>query len=413
MTAAPVFADLVGQERVVDQLSQAAAAAAALLRGDSALGMTHAWLFTGPPGSGRSVAARAFAAALLCPDQGCGHCPSCHQVQAGTHPDLMLVRPDGLSYGVKQTRDLVLRAAGAPSGGRWQVVLFEDADRATEQAANALLKAIEEPSPRTVWLLCAPSAEELVTTIRSRCRLVTLRTPPAEAVAEVLTRRDGVDPARALAAARAAQGHVGRAKRLATDPDAAQRRAEVLRVPTRVVSLGTALTAAAGLVKSAEQEAAAITEELNEPERAALRKAFGEGSTGKGVAKAVRGGAGALSDLEARQKSRATRLKRDALDRALLDLAAFYRDVLVLQFGAEADLDLASAGYEDELRQLAAAGSPESTVRRIEAIMACRERLELNVAPLLAVEEMTLSLFASLTEAPLSPTLASAPLSPS
>jgi DNA polymerase III subunit delta' len=246
-----------------------------------------------------------------------------------------------------------------------------------------------------VWLLCAPSAEELVTTIRSRCRLVTLRTPPASAVAEVLTRRDGVDPARALVAARAAQGHVGRAKRLATDPEAASRRAEVLRVPTRVVSLGTALTAAASLVKAAEQEAAAITEELNEPEKAALRKAFGEGSTGKGVAKAVRGAAGALSDLEARQKSRATRLKRDALDRALLDLAAFYRDVLVVQFGAEGDLDLASAGYEDELRQLAAAGSPESTVRRIEAIMTCRERLELNVAPLLAVEEMALSLFAS------------------
>ncbi len=307
----------------------------------------------------------------------------------------MLVRPDGLSYGVKQTRDLVLRAAGAPSGGRWQVVLFEDADRATEQAANALLKAIEEPSPRTVWLLCAPSAEELVTTIRSRCRLVTLRTPPASAVAEVLTRRDGVDPSRALAAARAAQGHIGRAKRLATDPDAAARRAEVLRVPTKVVSLGTALTAAAGLVKAAEQEAAAVTEELNEPEKAALRRAFGEGSTGKGVAKAVRGAAGALSDLEARQKSRATRLKRDALDRALLDLAAFYRDVLVLQFGAEADLDLGSSGYEDELRQLAAGSSPESTVRRMEAIMACRERLELNVAPLLAVEEMTLTLFAS------------------
>ena len=393
--AAPVFDDLVGQDRVVDQLSRASAAAASLLRGQSALGMTHAWLFTGPPGSGRSVAARAFAAALLCPNQGCGHCPSCHQVQAGTHPDLMLVRPDGLSYGVKQTRDLVLRAAGAPSGGRWQVVLFEDADRATEQAANALLKAIEEPSPRTVWLLCAPSAEELVTTIRSRCRLVTLRTPPADAVAGVLTRRDGVDPARALAAARAAQGHVGRAKRLATDPDAASRRAEVLRVPTKVVSLGTALTAAAGLVKAAEQEAAAVTEELNEPEKAALRKAFGEGSTGKGVAKAVRGAAGALSDLEARQKSRATRLKRDALDRALLDLAAFYRDVLVLQFGAGADLDLSSAGYEDELRQLASGSSPESTVRRIEAIMACRERLELNVAPLLAVEEMTLTLFAS------------------
>jgi DNA polymerase III subunit delta' len=392
--AAPVFDDLVGQEPVVAQLKQAAAAAAGLLRGGPSLGMTHAWLFTGPPGSGRSVAARAFAAALLCPDQGCGHCPSCHQVRAGTHPDLMLVRPDGLSYGVKQTRDLVLRAAGAPSGGRWQVVLFEDADRATEQAANALLKAIEEPSPRTVWLLCAPSAEELVTTIRSRCRLVTLRTPPASAVAGVLSRRDGVDPAVALAAARAAQGHIGRARRLATDPEAAQRRDEVLRVPARITSLGSALSAAAGLVKAAEQEAAAVTEELNVPEREALRKAFGEGSTGKGVAKAVRGAAGALKDLEDRQKSRATRLKRDALDRALLDLAAFYRDVLVIQLGAGADLDLASAGHEDELRQLAADTTRESTVRRMEAIMTCRKRLEVNVAPLLAVEELTLALLA-------------------
>ena len=379
-----VFGDLVGQDSVADQLRKAAAAAARVLRGERVLGMTHAWLFTGPPGSGRSVAARAFAAALLCPDQGCGHCASCRQVRAGTHADLMLVRPDGLSYGVKQTRNLVLRAAGAPSGGRWQVVLFEDADRATEQAANALLKAIEEPAPRTVWLLCAPSAEELVTTIRSRCRLVVLRTPSSAAVAEVLVRRDGVDPARALAAARAAQGHIGRARRLATDPEAAQRREDVLTVPSRVGSLGPALAAAAALVKAAEREAAAATEELDVPEREALRQAFGEGSTGKGVAKAIRGGAGALKDLEDRQKSRATRLKRDALDRALLDLAAFYRDMLTVQLGA--DVELASAGYEAELRRLAAASAPESTVRRIRAIMACRERLAVNVAPLLAVQ---------------------------
>ena len=392
MTDAGVFGDLVGQDSVVAQLRQAASAAARVLRGEAALGMTHAWLFTGPPGSGRSVAARAFAAALLCPDQGCGHCASCRQVRAGTHADLMLVRPDGLSYGVKQTRNLVLRAAGTPSGGRWQVVLFEDADRATEQAANALLKAIEEPAPRTVWLLCAPSAEELVTTIRSRCRLIVLRTPPSAAVAELLVSRDGVAPERALAAARAAQGHIGRARRLATDAEAAQRREDVLTVPSRVTGLGPALAAAAALVKAAEREAAAVTEELDEPEREAMRQAFGEGSTGKGVAKAVRGGAGALKDLEDRQKSRATRLKRDALDRALLDLAAFYRDVLAVQLRAE--VELASAGHEPELRRIAAACAPESTVRRIEAIMACRERLELSVAPLLAVEEMTLALAA-------------------
>jgi len=392
LTSPGVFSDLVGQDSVAGQLRQAASAAAGVLRGETVLGMTHAWLFTGPPGSGRSVAARPFAAALLCPDQGCGHCASCRQVRAGSHADLMLVRPDGLSYGVKQTRNLVLRAAAAPSGGRWQVVLFEDADRATEQAANALLKAIEEPAPRTVWLLCAPSAEELVTTIRSRCRLVVLRTPPSAAVAEVLASRDGVDPASALAAARAAQGHIGRARRLATDPEAARRRQDVLTVPSRVTSLGPALAAAAALVKAAEQEATAATEDLDMPEREALRQAFGEGSTGKGVAKAVRGAAGALKDLEDRQKSRATRLKRDALDRALLDLAAFYRDMLTVQLGA--DVELASAGYEPELRRLAAASAPESTVRRIRAIMVCRERLAVSVAPLLAVEEMTLSLLA-------------------
>jgi DNA polymerase III subunit delta' len=406
---APVFGELAGQEPVVAQLRAAAAAAAAGPGGaagpatgsasssETSLAMTHAWLFTGPPGSGRSVAARAFASALLCANQGCGQCPSCRQVAAGSHADLLLIRPDGLSYGVRQTRDLVLRAAAAPVYGRWRVILFEDADRATEQAANALLKAIEEPAPRTVWLLCAPSADDLPTTIRSRCRLVTLRTPATAAVADVLV-RDGVGAEQALAAARAAQGHIGRARRLATDPQAAARRAEVLKVPMQVSAarpgggLGHALTAAAALVKAAEAEAAAVTEELDTPERYALRRAFGEGSTGKGVATAVRGAAGALKELEDRQKSRATRLKRDALDRALLDLASFYRDVLAVQLGA--DVELANEAQRDELDQVAAAGPPEATVRRIEAIMKCRERLAASVAPLLAVEEMTLALAA-------------------
>jgi DNA polymerase III subunit delta' len=408
-----VFDDLAGQDRVIAELRAAAAAgaSAAALDGagdpqrgesggkdtatqvsESRAGMTHAWLFTGPPGSGRSVAARAFAAALLCPDLGCGQCASCHQVLAGTHADVLLVRPDGLSYGVKQTRDLVLRAATAPFGGRWRAILFEDADRATEQAANALLKAIEEPSPRTVWLLCAPSPDDLVPTIRSRCRLVTLRTPPASAVADMLARRDGIDKELALSAARAAQGHIGRARRLATDPQAAARRAEVLRVPGSIDGLGAAITAAARLVESADAEAAAVTAELDEPEQAELRRAFGEGSSGKGVAKAMRGGAGALRDLTDRQKSRATRLKRDSLDRALLDLAGFYRDVLAVQFGAR--VELANADFEQDIRRVAAMTTPESTLRRMQAIMQCRERVEANAHPLLAAEAMTLALLA-------------------
>jgi len=383
VTAGPapaVFGELAGQEFVVDQLRRAAEAGEA---------MTHAWLFTGPPGSGRSLAARAFAAALLCDRGGCGECPSCRQVAAGTHADLLLIRPEGLSYGVRQTRDLVLKAATAPVYGRWRIVLFEDADRATEQAANALLKAIEEPATRTVWLLCAPFADDLPTTIRSRCRLVTLVTPRTEAVAAVLE-REGVAPERARVAALAAQGHIGRARRLATDSEAAGRRGEVLRVPDQLGSIGDALRAAAGLVRAADAEAAAVTQELDEPEREALRRAFGEGSTGKGVATALRGAAGALRDLEDRQKSRATRLKRDALDRALLDLAAYYRDVLAVQVGAT--VELANEPRAEQIRKLAGATGPAATVRRLEAIMRCRQRLELNAAPLLAVEELTLAL---------------------
>jgi DNA polymerase-3 subunit delta' len=403
----PVFAALTGQETVVDQLQRAVAGArtegthgavpaagpgtatAGVAAGAAGRSMTHAWLFTGPPGSGRSLAARAFAAALLCDQQGCGQCRSCRQVAGGTHADVLLVRPDGLSYGVRQTRELVLKAAAAPLYGRWRIVLFEDADRSTEQAANALLKAIEEPAPRTVWLLCAPYADDLPTTIRSRCRLVTLVTPRTSAVVEVLE-REGVPAERARTAALAAQGHIGRARRLATDEQAVRRRAEALRVAGQVGGLGQALKAAAALVKAAEAEAAATTEELDEPEREALRRAYGEGSTGKGVATALRGGAGALRDLEDRQKSRATRLKRDALDRALLDLAGYYRDVLALQLGAA--VELANEPRNDELRELAAASGPADTVRRIEAIMRCRQRLELNAAPLLAVEELTLAL---------------------
>lgn len=390
-----VYDDLVGQETVVDQLRSAAAAAAAVLDARGPLpgdggpgtgGVAHAWLFTGPPGCGVSDAARAFAAALQCPDLGCGHCASCHQVLTGTHADVEVVRPAGLSYGVKETRALVLRAAAAPTGGRWQIVLFEDADRATEQAANALLKAIEEPPPRTIWLLCAPSPDDLVVTIRSRCRLVTLRTPPTAAVRDVLVRRDGIAPDVAAEAARAAHGHVERARRLATDEEARRRRAEVLGLPARLTGLGPSLEAAASLVAAAEAEAAAMTEQLNADETAALRQALGESEKGR----LPRGTAGAVKELEDRQKSRATRVKRDALDRALVDLAAYYRDVLMVQFGAP--VELTTVERPEQLRAAAEACPPEATLRRLEAIMQCRERLDANANPLLAVEAMTVAL---------------------
>ncbi|WP_182877914.1 DNA polymerase III subunit delta' [Microbispora sp. H10670] len=386
-----VYGDLIGQDRAIGVLRRAASAAAEAVAGGRGAGMTHAWLFTGPPGSGRSTAAKAFAAALLCPEQGCGHCDACHQVEVGSHPDVTFVRPEGLSYGVRQTRELVLKAAGAPTLGRWRVVLFEDADRVTEQAANALLKAIEEPPPRTVWLLCAPSADDMIITIRSRCRVVTLGTPSTEAVANVLATRDGVPHDVAIDAARAAQGDVGRARRLALDEETRRRRAEVLSIPRSLTGVAECVTAAERLVKTSTEDADAATTALNEVETAELRRVYGEGSTGKGLNKGlVRGGAGALKELETMQKSRATRIKRDSLDLALLELMAFYRDVLAVQFGAS--VELANEDRRHEVEAVARASSPEDTLRRTDAIMKCRERLAANVHPQIAVEAMTLAL---------------------
>jgi DNA polymerase-3 subunit delta' len=394
-----VFAGLVGQDSAVTVLRRAAAAAHRIVSGEpvdaaTASDMTHAWLFTGPAGSGRSVAARAFAAALQCErGTGCGDCAGCHTVLHGTHADLRLVVPEGLSIAVSEMRELVLRAASSPSGGRWQVVLIEDADRLSEAASNALLKAVEEPPQRTVFLLCAPSThpDDIAVTIRSRCRGVSLRSPSAEAVSAVLAQRDGVDPGTALWAAQAAQGHVGRARRLARDPDAQRRRRDVLSIPRSLTSVAACFTAAEQFVAAAEAEAKAGLEGVAEQEIAELKQALGAGGTGKGAAAAARGSAGAVKELEKRQKSRATRAQRDALDRALVDLAAFYRDVLAVRLGAS--VPAVHPDVADQVSAAAARWSPESVLRRIEAVLACREAVETNVKPRIAAEGMMLALY--------------------
>lgn len=396
-----VWDDVVGQERVQAQLSAAARDADLRVtveaRGEQppdASKMTHAWLFTGPPGSGRSTAARAFAAALQCvsPDRalggepGCGFCDGCHTALVGTHADVDVIRTDQLSIGVKETRELVRRAQLSPAGRRWQVIILEDADRLTEGAGNVLLKAVEEPAPRTVWLLCAPSLEDVLPTIRSRCRHLTLRTPPVAAVADVLIRRDGIEPDVAAAAARATQGHIGRARRLATDERARARRATVLKLPLRVEDIGGCLKAAQELIDAAAEDAKQVAEEVDVKETEDLKAALGAGAGGR----MPRGTAGAMKELEDRQKRRKTRSQRDSLDLALTDLTGFYRDVLALQMGSE--VALANDDVRDALDRIARASTPEGTLRRIEAVVACRQALDTNVAPLLAVEAMAVAL---------------------
>jgi DNA polymerase III subunit delta' len=396
-----VWDELVGQERVQATLAAAARDADARVTAEAsgaappeASRMTHAWLFTGPPGSGRSTAARAFAAALQCvsPDRalggepGCGFCDGCHTTLVGTHADVDVIRTDLLSIGVKETRELVRRAQLSPAGGRWQVNVLEDADRLTEGAGNVLLKGVEEPAPRTVWLLCAPSLEDVLPTIRSRCRHLVLRTPPVAAVADVLIRRDGIEPEDAHAAAWATQGHIGRARRLATDPRARARRTTVLKMPLRVDDIGGCLKAAQELVDAAAEDANQVAEEVDVKETDEMKAALGASPGGR----MPRGTAGVMKDLADRQKRRSTRTQRDSLDLALTDLTGFYRDVLALQLRSR--VALANGDVRDALDRVARASTPERTLRRIEAIVACRQALDRNVAPLLAVEAMAVSL---------------------
>ncbi|MFT4296549.1 MAG: DNA polymerase III subunit delta' [Micropruina sp.] len=372
-----VWDDLVGQQRTVDVLRRAVA-------GD-AHAMTHAWLITGPPGSGRSNAARAFAAALQCEQGGCGLCSACRTSLSGAHPDVTLVRTEQLSIGVDEVRELVRRAAMSPTLRRYQVIVVEDADRVTERGADALLKSIEEPAAKTVWLLCAPTPDDVVVTIRSRCRRLELATPSTAAVAALLVRRDGVDPGLADFAARAAQGHIGRARMLARDEAARTRRADLLTLPGRLGSLADCLNAAAGLVESAAQEASASTAELDVREKTELSEALGFGTKGA----RPRHAQAALRELEDQQKARAKRLQRDALDRVLTELTTYYRDVLMVQTGVGAEL--INTEQRAEIEATARRDGPEATLRRIDAILACREALEGNVAPLLAMESLLVS----------------------
>jgi DNA polymerase-3 subunit delta' len=373
-----VWDTLVGQRPAIAALSEAA-------RGT---GMTHAWLFTGPPGSGRSNAAIAFAAALQCPRGGCGECHECHTVLTGSHADVALVRTEKLSIGVAEVRDLVRRAALTPMGDRWQILIVEDADRLTEQACNALLKAIEEPNGRTVWMLCAPTVEDVLPTIRSRCRLVTLSTPTTEEVAAFLAGKGVAEPL-ATHAARASQGHIGRARALAFDDAVRSRRRDVVAIPAKLTSLGRCMAAATLLADTAKAEADAITTELDAREKADLDAAYGVVERGR----RPREYAPALRELEKDQKTRAKRRHLDVIDRGLTDLVSVYRDAIALATGAPGAL--VNEEIRADVEQLVEASTPELNLRRIGAIFAAREQmLEFNVPPALALESMMVALVA-------------------
>lgn len=390
---AGVFDRLVGQSAVEAELTAAAESARS-----GAAGMTHAWLFTGPPGSGRSVAALCFAAALQCESPGvpgCGRCQACTTTMAGTHGDVRRVIPEGLSISVKEMREIVGIASRRPSTGNWLVVVVEDADRLTEGASNALLKVVEEPPARTVFLLCAPSTdpEDVSVTIRSRCRHVGLTTPSADAIAQVLREVDGLDEEAAHWAASVGGGHVGRARWLAKDEQARNRRLQALQIPLAVLRPAGGYGAAANLIAAAAEEAKLANADRDEREVEEMRTALGAGGTGKGSAGALRGSAGVLKDLERRQKSRLTRSQRDALDRALMDVAGLYRDALAIKLGAAVPALHPDVG--ERASQLADHARAEGLLQAVESVMRCRDALAANVKPQIAVDAMVAGLEAA------------------
>lgn len=372
MTAAlaPPWAEAWGQADAVAQLQAAASDPAQL---------AHAWLITGPPGSGRSTLAYAFAAALIAEP---GDEAAMRQVLAGTHPDLAALRTEGVIISIRDARALVERSSFAPSLGRHRVIVMEDADRMAERTSNVLLKALEEPPERTVWILCAPSDADLLPTIRSRVRTLRLREPGVDDVARLLVERTGVDASRAEQCARLAQRHIGMAQRLATDDAARARRAETLQAVLGVRGVGDAVEVAGRIVQLATDDAKALTAERDEAERAALLRTFGI-ADGAAVPPAVRGQIGALED---EQKRRATRSLRDGIDRVLTDLESLYRDTLMLQFGRTGDL--INRELFAELTALAGAWASERTLIVLDQIRATRANLQQNAAPALALESL-------------------------
>jgi DNA polymerase-3 subunit delta' len=365
-----VFDDLIDQEAVIATLKDAVAASKD--SSNNSQEMTHSWLFTGPPGSGRSNAAIAFAAALLCEKGGCNVCTNCLTVKDGSHADIELIRTEGLSIKVDEVRELITRTSWSPSVGNYRVVVIEDADRLTESAANALLKVIEEPGARTVWLLCAPTLTDVIPTIRSRCRHLSLRTPSVAAVTKLLIERDGIDPKMAEFAASAAQGHIGRAKYLATNEEARKTREKILNIPFTVKDLASAFEAANTLLELAKEQAQAESEIRDEVELTKLKESYG--TTGSRLAT---GGSKAVKELEKDQKMRSSRLIKDFLNQEILEVIKAYQSII-----ANRDSDIIN---EDDIEK------QKHQLKCYSAALDAQKSIKLNYSPNLILEKMFVS----------------------
>ena len=369
-----VWDELLGQPEAIEQLQKAVV--------QKKSGLHHAWLFTGPAGSGRSLLARAFAAALQCDQNGCGNCQQCSLAMADAHPDINLLATERVQISIDEVRQLVSRSATSSSVGEYRIAIIEDADRMTERTSNVLLKALEEPEANTIWMLCAPSVADLLPTIRSRTRNVVLRLPSVDEVATLLVQRDGVSQELALTSARQAQNHVGMARRLATSQEARARRSETMREIAGITNLSKSMIAAEHLLSVAKRDAQALSEERDSKERANLLRAYGLLETDK-LPPNLRA---EFKALEENQKRRNTRALRDGIDRIFTDAESFFRDIMALQLGA--GVELTNPELESELVARANSTTSLQTIEVLDAVAQARIRLAANVRDLLVLEAL-------------------------
>ena len=364
LTPPKVFRDVVSQPEAVEQLL------GSIGQGKD---VHHAWLFTGPPGSGRSQLALAFAASLLCADGGCGTCNSCQMIQSRNHPDVQVLNTERVLISIDEVTEFIEKSIQMPAIGKYRIMVIEDADRMSERTSNLLLKSLEEPPKGTIWMICAPSEADLLPTIRSRVRRVQLKVPTVEAVAQLLVEKYGIGLQLAQQSAAQAQSHVGMARRLASNAGARDRRSQALKAVLSITDIPSAMAVSDTLAKLAESDGAQLTAEQDEAERKALFLAMGVSEESK-LNPSSRA---QLRRLEESQKRRATRSKRDGLDRILIDLMGLYRDVLTVQL--KASEPLINVDLVQEITKLANESTQAQSIHNIEEIEKVRNRMERNV----------------------------------
>ena len=375
-----VWDSLVGQKPVIDMLSRIA-------QGDPSQ-ITQSWLICGPPGSGRSNMARAFAAALESPDHGMSAEPTrvTQQVLAGTHPDVTVLTTNKVTIGIDQVREIITTSEQMPATAPWRIIIIEDVDRMLERTTNVLLKEIEEPAEHCIWLLCAPSAQDVLPTIRSRTRIVNLAVPSTQAVAGFLTPTTNVEPKVAQRAARLAEGHIGIAKLYATDERVMSDRDELVVGVLNLARASDAVLLAGNLIDNAKAQAEADANRITAGQEAEFRRINGLAPSDR-IPPKLRGAFNQIAKKDD-VKRLVTRRTRDVLDRALNSIASIYRDVAVLQNNAEDSVGLINLENRSSITELSVRLNRAGAVTRLDEVAHARKRLAGNGNPLLVFESL-------------------------